>query len=74
MGKMKGISIIQMILQRSLMMLSTLRSKKMGEPLEAKDRRRPAGLLMDKMTPNKQTGQMHACVIQVPENQVTCLI
>ena len=36
------------------------------KPLDATERRRPAGLMMDKMTPSKRTGQMHAVVIPVP--------
>ena len=40
----------------------------MNAELDATDRKRPAGLLMDKMTPMKRTGQMHAVVIPVVEN------
>ena len=45
--------------------------------LEATDEKRPAGMMMDKMTPSKRTGQMHGVVILVPENplsQVACLM
>ena len=42
--------------------------RNMMKPLDATERRRPAGLMMDKMTPNRRTGQMHAVVIPVPEN------
>ena len=44
---------------------------KMEEKLQATERKRPAGLLMDKMTPNKRTGQMHAVDIPVPENPLS---
>ena len=40
----------------------------MGKELDATGKRIPAGLMMDKMTPLKRTGQMHAVVIPVPEN------
>ena len=40
----------------------------MSAEIDATDRKRPAGLIMDKMTPNKRTGQMHAVVIPVVEN------
>ena len=43
----------------------------MNAQLEATGRKRPAGLLMDKMTPNKRTGQMHAVVIPLIENPLT---
>ena len=49
----------------------------MGKELDATGKRRPAGLMMDKMTPLKRTGQMHAVVIPVPENplhQVSLLL
>ena len=42
--------------------------EKMNEKLDATEKKRPAGLMMDKMTPSKRTGQMHAVVIPVPEN------
>ena len=45
--------------------------KNMIKHLDATERRRPAGLMMDKMTPNKRTGQMHAVVIPVPENPLS---
>ena len=41
---------------------------KVSAKLDATDQKRPAGLLIDKMTPNKRTGQMHAVVLPVPEN------
>ena len=39
--------------------------------LDSTQQRRPVGLLMDKMTPNKQNGQIHAVVIPVPENPLS---
>ena len=45
--------------------------KNMNKKLESTQQKRPAGLMMDKMTPNKQTGQMHAVVIPVPENPLS---
>ena len=34
----------------------------METKLEATDEKRPAGMMMDKMTPSKRTGQMHGVV------------
>ena len=45
--------------------------EKMGEKLDATGQKRPAGLLMDKMTPRKRTGQMHAVVVGIPENSLS---
>ena len=45
--------------------------KNMNKKLDSTQQKRPAGLMMDKMTPNKQTGQMHAVVIPVPENPLS---
>ena len=45
--------------------------KSMRKELDATEKKRPAGLLMDKMTPNKRTGQMHAVVIPIPENPLS---
>ena len=39
--------------------------------LDATGKIRPAGLMMDKMTPRKRTGQMHSSVIPVPENPLS---
>ena len=39
--------------------------------LDATGKKRPAGLMMDKMTPRRRTGQMHAVVIPVPENPLS---
>ena len=39
--------------------------------LDATQSKRPAGLVMDKMTPNKRTGQIHAIIIPIPENPLT---
>ena len=39
--------------------------------LDSTLQKRPAGLVMDKMTPNKRTGQIHAVIIPVPENPLT---
>ena len=39
--------------------------------LDATQSKRPAGLVMDKMTPNKRTGQIHALIIPIPENPLT---
>ena len=38
--------------------------------LEATKERRPVGLTFDKMTPAKETGQVQAIIIPVPENQL----
>ena len=38
--------------------------------LDATNDKRPLGLLFDKMTPAKETGQIHAIVIPVPENSL----
>ena len=43
----------------------------MEKKLDATEKKRPAGLVMDKMTPNKRTGQMHAVAIPVPENPLS---
>ena len=43
----------------------------METELEATKERRPVGLLFDKMTPSKETGQIHALVIPVPENPLS---
>ena len=39
--------------------------------LDATRKKRPLGLLFDKMTPSKETGQIHAIVIPVPENSLS---
>ena len=39
--------------------------------LEATKEKRPIGLLFDKMTPAKETGQIHAIIIPVPENPLS---
>ena len=39
--------------------------------LEGTGRLRPLGFAMDKMTPNKQTGQVHAMLTPVPENPLS---
>ena len=46
-------------------------TENMNTKLDATQQKRPAGLLMDKMTPSRRTGQMHAVVIPVPENPLT---
>ena len=38
--------------------------------LDATEEKRPLSLLFDKMTPAKETGQIHAIVIPVPENSL----
>ena len=43
----------------------------MNTKLVATEKKRPAGLMMDKMTPLRRTGQMHAVVIPVPENPLS---
>ena len=43
----------------------------MGTKLEVTNELRPLGLLFDKMTPSKETGQIHAIIISVPENQMS---
>ena len=45
--------------------------RNMESKLDSTKQRRPVGLLMDKKTPNKQTRQMHAVVIPVPENPLS---
>ena len=45
--------------------------KNMEMELDATKKKRPAGLLMDKMTPNRRTGQIHAVVVPVPENPLS---
>ena len=39
--------------------------------LEGTGQLRPLGFAMDKMTPNKQTGQVHAMITPVPENPLS---
>ena len=39
--------------------------------LEATGMKRPIGLTFDKMTPAKETGQVHAIIVPVPENQMS---
>ena len=51
--------------------MKSMMKANMRVTLEATDRERPAGLLMDKMTPNRRTGQMHGIVIAVPENPLS---
>ena len=43
----------------------------MNTKLAATEKKRPAGLMMDKMTPLRRTGQMHAVAIPVPENPLS---
>ena len=43
----------------------------MDNKLDATEQKRPAGLIMDKMTPRRRTGQIHGIVIPVPENPLT---
>ena len=45
--------------------------KNINIKLDATDKKRPAGLMVDKMTPNRRTGQMHAVAIPVPENPLS---
>ena len=42
--------------------------KNMNIVLDATDNKRPAGIVFDKMTPNKRTGQIHGLIFPVPEN------
>ena len=39
--------------------------------LAATNQKRPFGLVFDKMTPNKTTGQIHGIILPVPENPLT---
>ena len=39
--------------------------------LDSTKQKQPAGLVMDKMTPNKRTGQIHGVIIPVPENPLS---
>ena len=39
--------------------------------LNATQEKRPLGMVFDKMTPSKQTGQIHALVVPVPENPLS---
>ena len=41
------------------------------EALQTKLEERPVGLIFDKMTPAKETGQIHAIIIPVPENPLS---
>ena len=43
----------------------------MNIKLDATKMKRPAGFVMDKMTPRKRTGQIHAVVVPVPENSLS---
>ena len=43
----------------------------METKLEATEEKRPVGLLFDKMTPAKETGQIHALIVPVPENPLS---
>ena len=43
----------------------------LNDELEATGEKRPLGLTFDKMTPAKETGQVHAIIIPVPENQMS---
>ena len=43
----------------------------MESKLEATGEKRPVGLFFDKMTPSKETGQIHALIIPVPENPLS---
>ena len=45
--------------------------KALQTELEATGEKRPIGLTFDKMTPAKETGQVHALVIPVPENPLS---
>ena len=59
------------------MEMKAITKEQMNIKLDATKKKRPAGFMMDKMTPNKRTGQMHGVVIPVPENplsQVTLLM
>ena len=44
---------------------------KLGASLEATGHKRPVGMVMDKMTPSKRTGQIHALIVPVPENSLS---
>ena len=44
---------------------------KLGASLEATGHKRPVGMVMDKMTPSKRTGQIHALIVPVPENPLS---
>ena len=39
--------------------------------LPSTNQKRPLGMVMDKMTPSKRTGQVHAIVVPVPENPLS---
>ena len=43
----------------------------LNNKLDATEEKRPAGLIMDKMTPRRRTGQIHGIVIPIPENPLT---
>ena len=45
--------------------------KHLGKKLTATERKRPVGMVMDKMTPSKRTGQIHALIVPVPENSLS---
>ena len=42
----------------------------MAAVLDGTKMKRPAGFVMDKMTPRKRTGQIHAVVVPCPENSL----
>ena len=42
-----------------------------NKKLSATNQKRPFGLVFDKMTPNKTTGQIHGVIVPVPENPLT---
>ena len=67
--------VIPIILMTSLIstynVLKDDMRRSMSIKLDATDRRRPAGLMMDKMTPNKRTGQMHAVDIPISKNPLS---
>ena len=43
----------------------------LAKPLAATKRKRPVGLVADKITPNKRTGHISALVVPVPENPLS---
>ena len=46
-------------------------SENISKPLEATGKRRPLGLVADKITPNKRTGHITALILPVPENPLS---
>ena len=51
--------------------MKTCLSEQLNEKLPSTGECRPVGFVMDKMTPNKRTGQVHGIITPIPENDLT---